>query len=826
MLLNYLKLSFRLLARSPFLTFINVAGLSVGFAVFFILWPFTQSELKSDQFIKDYKHIARAVLDWSWTDNGVNWDNHLNVSWGFSYLANEMKGHAAIQSTTRFIPRQWFDQQGTPGLQKELVLSLEKAGEQTTRLRIESAICADKNFFEFFSLPFKFGNAATTLEQVDAIAIAKDMARTLFGNMDPTGETLKINNKVFLVTGVFESVPNNSHLEFDFVFSNESKLSFWNTPNDHIAYQYFKLNGDPVQLADILNRNKERLYGYFLDKNPHIKINFVSQPLDEIARSRYTDDFFRPKSKFMLKTLAAVSLVVILIAWMNYVNLTFSKTRTRFKEIAARKVSGATFSNLLVQFICQSALINTLAVCVGLTLIQIVRIPFSQLFNIYVVTPTEFDPQTLFFFVALFTCGIIATAIYPAWLTLRQTTRQLLSNSAPVNKRITTTLFTTAQYVAALSLIAWSLVMSDQISFIIKKDLGIQKDDMIVVDSPILGLEHDGLQKITQFAGSLNTILGDSAITLSAQVCGEAPGEGALRRVGSEVFYGIDSQGGVDENFIPVYGIKLIAGRNFVKDENDKSIILSRLAVTRLGFKSPEDAVGAVIEEEVEGQWTSLDIIGVMEDYRVTPFLTVEGSTESATGRGQFLTYLNSVYTEALPKRISLRLEGKEPAGIIPEIKKRFDEMFPGNLFKWYFLDEWVKHQYADQEIARNQLTLFTVLAVGVACLGLLGMVSNKVVEKIKEISVRRILGARHCDIISLLLSSTGAQIVIALLIGLPVAWQFSHTYLQKYTDHIELQWWHFIAPALILILIMVATVAGVVWRAARLNPVDALKHE
>ena len=201
----------------------------------------------------------------------------------------------------------------------------------------------------------------------------------------------------------------------------------------------------------------------------------------------------------ILKTLAGVALVVLIMAWMNYVNLAISRTKTRFKDIAVRKVSGAVLSNFLLQFICQSTVINVLAALIGLTIIQVVRVLSDQVFNIYIVSVYDLDIQTLLFFLVTFVIGIIATACYPAWIAFQHTTRQLLTNSIPSRNLLTNGL-TTVQYVIALSMIVGIFVMNSQLEFILDKDWGIDKESVVVIESPILGLEENGNQKMVEFA--------------------------------------------------------------------------------------------------------------------------------------------------------------------------------------------------------------------------------------------------------------------------------------------------------------------------------------
>ena len=402
MLLNYLKLAIRLLLRNPFFTFINIAGLSVGFAVFFILWPFTQAELSSDQFINDHQKIATPFLDFRWTYNGGESWGKLKITSANSHIASEMHNHSAVRDVTRYIPQGGFYENLTPDLKVDLIVTLEQPFQSITQLSLEKSICADQNFFEFFDLPFILGDRRKALSSADAIVLSQRTSKSFFGTENPVGKMLTINAKQFQVTGVFKDIPRNSHLKFEAAFSNMSTLKYWNSVNEDLVFQYFKMD-DPSRLPDILNANKVNLIGDYLNKNPHIKIDFKAQPLTEIAFSQGNNgDIYKPKSKLILHTLAGVALVVLIMAWMNYVNLAISRTKTRFKDMAVRKVSGAVLSNFLLQFICQSTVINVLAALIGLTIIQVVRVLFDQVFNIYIVSFYDLDIQTLLFFFAAF----------------------------------------------------------------------------------------------------------------------------------------------------------------------------------------------------------------------------------------------------------------------------------------------------------------------------------------------------------------------------------------------------------------------------------------
>ena len=827
MIHNYLKHALRLMARNPFFTGINVLGLSVGFAVFFVLWPFTVSEFRSDRFIKDHERISRILLDWTWSDDGGKSWGHLILGNQLSHIANELHQQDLIEEFTRLRVQQHFGEISTPGLKQNLIVTVERGPDNPYTIREEKAICADKNIFDFFNLEFVVGDRTTALEKAESVTISEKNAMRIFGRLPEIGEWIKVNDQNFMVSGIFRDLPLNSHLQFDMVFSNATYLANWNQPASSMlwASQYCKMKRPDDDLTAILTKNYDHLMGWFEKENPHIKCKLFSQPLTEIAFSEnYNNDTFQNKSKFSLTVLATVSIAILIMAWMNYVNLTISQTKTRFKEIAARKVSGALTNDLFIQFAAQAAVVNLIAAALGTTLIQLIRQPFFELFRIRVISFAELDDDTLVFFFMLFISGILITSFYPAYVAHRFSARQLLGQRIIGQKRFIPSTLTTVQYTIALVLIALIFISSSQLHFILSKDVGINKENVVVVEAPIIGLQENVNERISAFAKQIELLTQPIAISLSGRVVGDVAYNAELRRPGAQVFYAFDFYGGVDEKFVDLYGLKIIAGRNFQPDEESNSIMLSRLAVKRLGFHSPEEAIGTIVVLASAPE-PQVKIIGVFDDFRANPFLTAQGSTEAAPGRGVgFSNISNPAFLQ--PQRVSVKLKEGQLQEFITVTSKLYEDMFPGNLFNWYFLDKHINRHYEQQQIIRNQISFFTFLAVAVACLGLLGMITNRVADKLKEISIRRILGARHLHITTVLLDTTFKQIAIAMAVGLPVAWTLANEYLQRYTERITLHWWHFSMPLAILLTIMLASVASVLWHASRTNPVEALKHE
>ena len=303
-----------------------------------------------------------------------------------------------------------------------------------------------------------------------------------------------------------------------------------------------------------------------------------------------------------------------------------------------------------------------------------------------------------------------------------------------------------------------------------------------------------------------------------------------VKRLESDNSFGFDTNGGVDEYFIPFYDIKILAGRNFNALDRGNGVIVSEGALTRLGIASPEEAVSLKIQ--VEGSefgkfvWNTVEIIGVVKSYRLRPMLKFSGDHDLRADAGIILTYKSYLNPDLQAGRFTVRVEPEKIESFMHAAEQAYNEIFPENVFRWYFLDDHVNRHYTTEKIWRNQILFFTCLAIGIACLGMLGMISNKASEKTKEIGIRKVLGAELHQVAQLLLNTTAKQIALAAVIGIPVAYYLTQQYLQKFSERIELQWWHFILPLAILIFIMLTTIASVVWKAARSNPVEALKYE
>lgn len=370
-------------------------------------------------------------------------------------------------------------------------------------------------------------------------------------------------------------------------------------------------------------------------------------------------------------------------------------------------------------------------------------------------------------------------------------------------------------------LIVWIFALHNQLTFISNRNIGLNQHQVLIIDLPPVPTSnfYTDIDQLAQQASALPEVSGH---TVSNNVSADAV-DGMLGMAIEEGKSGIqvDCNGGVDENFIPFYSIKLLAGRNFQADRpsDRSSILISRGAMYRLGIERPEDAVGLRLH------WPVSEIIGVFEDYTLRPLIKGEDFRYGGIP-GLALTYKDFLAPDKQPRKISFRVEPANFDQTIENLKIIYHSIFPGNVFNWYFLHEHINNQYQSDRTARNQILFFSTLAVGIACLGLFGMISNKVVEKTKEIGIRKVLGAELYQIAQILANTTIKQAILSTVVGIPVAFYLTEQYLDKFIERVSLQWWHFTVPVLLLVAIMFATIASILWKAATKNPVEALKYE
>lgn len=842
MINSYLKLSVRILLRNPFFTFINVAGLSTGLAVFFVLWQHSNYELKSDQFHCDYERIYRAYNDFRFAE-GEYW-NHYVFSSLPPILGTLMKEkYDEIEEMSRIIHQKNFEAVRWRGPQTDTAnysrlspkVILSFTDNQANKVFFKEHRCAfaDPNFFQFFSIPLIYGQPQRVLEPANSVVLSETIAAKYFGKDSPIGQTLVWNDQEsFIVTGIFKDLGSNTHLNVDILFSTRhvSSRIEHSDPYQETAITYFKVRKD----ADITTLEKgllvetELLWNY-KEWFPGSTSTAHFQPLTEAAFQIFENDAYVPKSRLKLQVFLSVGFVALIMAWINYLNLKLSTQTARMTEFASRKVVGAGVTDFIRQFLVESLVINVVSIVVAVTLIQLLRMPLELYFQLRIPDWNEVQVPTAVVLLITIVIGIVIAAVHPTITMWRSTIHAILKSRMPASRKWNFTENTSiVQFAIAIVLIVWLGGVHSQVNFVLNDTWGLDRERVVVIELPAQDTEAMTSDRIETLKQSIREVAGVDDVTLSATVGGDVVrNRVSITRLDQQGTRAVPkSDGGVDERYIPFYNLKLLAGRNFLRGHpaDERAIIISREAAQSIGFE-PGEAVGKKVMVE-KYSWrhfaTEGFIIGVIEDHQYSP--SYAQTTLANANRGTVLTYGNHLRPDNRAEKMSLRI--RQSGNTMEAIEKRFAAVFPGELFNWYYLDSHMNKHYETEEIARNQITLFTAIAIGIAALGLVGVISNKAAAKTKEIGIRKVLGARLIQIGNLLLYPTLKQITLAILIGIPVAHLLTQSYLQKFAERVDLHIWHFTLPVLILILIMISSVLWVVWTAARRNPAEALKHE
>jgi putative ABC transport system permease protein len=381
------------------------------------------------------------------------------------------------------------------------------------------------------------------------------------------------------------------------------------------------------------------------------------------------------------------------------------------------------------------------------------------------------------------------------------------------------------QYTAVTVLIIWGFMIYRQVEFILSKDLGFNYDNVIVIDAPMFKNTNFHVE-LEGFKNTLTAIPGVQDVTQCTSEMSGSYWDVGLRKPGGEFTY-VGTNGSVDENFLQFFKVPLVAGRNPLAGDSAREIVISEGTLSHLNFTNAEDAIGTELEvDQVGGDVIPVHVVGVFKGYRIRPMLRFSGAHGLEADPGVALFNDHRLKQWFTVDKILLRVNEADVTTTMAHVATVYKSMFPGNVFHWTFLDENINRHYVTEKVWRNQILIFTCIAIGIACLGLLGMISNRVLEKTKEIGIRKILGAQIYQIALILISTTARHLTLAIMVGIPLAYLLTQQYLEKFSERIAIQWWHVVIPILLLIILMCLTISSVLWKAAKSNPVDALKHE
>lgn len=802
MIKNYLISIFRYISRNKAFTTINVLGLAIGMMACMLITQFVLHEFSYDDFHSKKDRIFRLQLDrydkgelatrWAAGAMGIGPDLKANFPEVVDYV--RLTGSNALFSYGDVFFRE------------------------------EGVYYATDSFFKVFSIKLIHGVDSTALKSPFKVVLSETLAKKYFGNENPVGKIIKNNGKrEYEVTGVFADLPTNTHMKISALFSYESFASLVNDPegmkswqwDGHFTYILLDEKADPKAFeaklpAYVKQREGEELKKYDAGMVFHL------QPLTDIhLDSNFMMEFKPNGNRQSTYFLSIVAVLILVIAWINYINLSTAKSIERAREVGVRKVMGSFRSQLVQQFLFESLLLNVFAVLLSIILVLLLTPSFSSIAG-REIGFLLFEQNMFWVWMGvLIVGGALVSGIYPAFV---------LSGYKPVDvlkgrfknsgqgvvfrKGMVIT-----QFIASITLIVGTFTVYRQIRFMQEQDLGINLEQTLVLRSPNI-VDSTYQQKFQVFKEQIKQYPEVVAVSASSSVPGSQPGwnAGGIRRLSqredeSKQYRVIM----MDHDFIESYGLKVIAGRSFSGEvvNEDKNVLLNESSCRQMGFAKIEDA----LNDQINFWGDTFTIVGVLKNYH----------QESLKKAYEPLIFR---YSSAPGGYYSIKFKTSDVKESMIKFEAEWKSVFSGNPFISFFLDEHYNQQYqADQQFGKV-FGIFSALAIFIACLGLFGLSSLTAIQRTKEIGVRKVLGASISSILTLVSRDYVVLMLMAITVAVPLAWWVMNAWLEDFAYRIPLSWWIFAGPSLLVIFIALLTVSIHTLKAARTNPSKSLRYE
>jgi putative ABC transport system permease protein len=806
MFLNYFKTAWRNLVKNKVFSFINIAGLSIGISVCFIILLFVQNELSFDRFNKNADRIVRVVFQANINGGKINESNVMPP------VARAMKNdYPEVEDATR----------------------LRNAGNakityKEKTFKDDQMAFVDPNFFRIFTLPLIEGDAKTALQQPNTMVITKAIAKKYFGNEDPLGKTLVFpdnKNASFKVTGVIDKVPANSHFHFDLFASmtglDEAKSDSWMQSN-FFTYLLLKPGYDYKKLEAKLPAMVEKYMGPQIQKEMGIslaqfrtkgnQLGFTLQPLTSIhlySHSNYELD--APGNPMYVYIFGAIAIFMLLIACINFINLSTASASKRAKEVGVRKVIGSAKSQLIFQFLTESALLVFIALLISIVLIQLALPEFNNISGKNL--SFDFNLKIISALIALGLFVSIIAGIYPAFFLssfkpIAVLKGKLMDNNKSFGLRSSLVVF---QFFISVGLIIGTIVVWQQMTFIQNKNLGYNKEQVLTIpNSYVLGKnEQVYKQELLNDPRIIN------ATVSSYKPAGPSSGGNALAYPeGHDNQIMKTEEYHVDEQYIPTLGMNMAAGRNFSKEfaTDSTGMIINETAAKAFGWTT-STAVGKTIirENSFKGTNVPFQVIGVVKDFNfqslhnpVSPLLMVLDPDNG----------------------LIFKVKTADIKGLLASMKKQWDKFNTGEPFTYNFMDDLYNKTYSAEQNTGTILNIFALLTILVACLGLFGLATYTAEKRTKEIGIRKVLGASVTQVTRMLSKEFLKLVFIACIIAFPLSYWAMNKWLQSFAYRINISWWMFVVAGVAALLIALLTVSFQAIKAAIANPVESLRSE
>lgn len=807
MIENYFKIAWRNITRHKGYSAINILGLAIGIAACLLILQYVNFELSYENFHTNKERLYRVQQDRY--DNGK-----LSTQWAAGAYAVGNSFKEAIPEIEEYVK-----------LVPDRPVIAEKDNQP---LKLEKVFFASSSFFRMFSYPVMYGNGDSAFTKPFTAALSASSAMKLFGSTDVVGKTVKLNrNSDYTITAVYKDMPANTQLKPDILLSYPT-FQKWTTDSSGngpetawawdgcLTYVQLRKDADPMAVEKKFIPIVERATGEQF-KKMNASVVYHLQPLKDIhLYSHYIQEPETNGDGNTVYLLLGIALFIVVIAWINYINLATARAVNRAKEVGIRKVAGSHRKQLVIQFLSESALLNGIALLLAIVLV-LISIPGFNALTGQQLSLSLFANITFWAaLAALFFIGVFFSGMYPAFVLsgfrpIEVLKGKLTGTGKGAFLRKGLVVF---QFAASLFLLTGTFVVYKQIQYMRQQSLGLNVEQTLVVT-------HPTVLNDSTYTGNMNTLkqrLLQMPSVKSAALSTTVPGQPVDWNAGGIKLAGSDESTqkqyrviGVDYDYLQAYGLKLVAGRPFSKDygTDDHAVIFNKKGIEQLGFNKPEEALGKKIDFWGE-QYT---ITGVAENFHQQSL------------REAFEPLIIRLIPD-IRGYLSIKTNTQNQAAVIAAVKQEWSGFFPGNVFDYFFLDDHFDKQYkADQRFGKV-FGLFTTLAILVACMGLFGLASFTTLQRTKEIGIRKVLGASVINILKLLWREFALLLIIAFFVAIPVAWITTSNWLQGYAFRLHIQWYYFAVPFIVIVCIALITVSYQSLKAAIANPVKSLRTE
>ncbi len=793
MVRNYLKVALRNLKRHKTYSVISISGLAIGLAVCILLVQYITYELSYDSFHENADNIYRVKM-------------------------NEWAGsHGPAGKTAKDDFPEVLDYAVINPIFANGIYSYEDRSFSE-----EKIFFASPSFLNVFSFKMLRGDPATALTEANTVVLTESAARKYFGDEDPFDKYITHRGRQeYKITGIIEDAPQNSHMKFDMLVSHSTITGNWINHWYFSSFHTYLLlrPGTDIEVFEKKMHDHFKIIEAGLVKDEHSGLNYDMQSLKSIhLNSNLSFELERNGDIKTVYFLIAITVLVLFSAWINNINLCTARFLERTKEIGIRKVVGAYRSNVIGQFLLETLIVNLVSIAAALGTAILCMPYFSRFAGIPYELTLMYSVEFWIFLAFMVSIGVFISGSYPSLAA---------SSFKPVNiikgklserggSNLVRKCLIVFQFAVSVALIAGTLTVYKQIDYMMEKDLGLNIDKTLIIKAPVIFGRPSIEERITK-GKALKAELEKVPEVNNCTVSSFIPGEYVLNIHGARRTYEAKFEArefnilSVDDRYFDYYDIEFMAGEGFSEDyESDRrKLIINRNALPNLHFENADDAVGKKIYFE-DNIFT---VAGVIEDYHqrslkydYSPMIIINGAFAGG--------------------KISVRINTSDLQSTIKSIKEVCETIYPGSPFEYFFLDEYFNKQYSN-DIKFGQVSgFFTMIAILIGCMGLFGLAMVNVSARLKEIGIKKTLGASVVEIVRSLISDFYRIILISLMISIPLSFVFYKQWLNSYAFRIDIGWWFFLIPIFVILVIVFITVSVQVIKAALKNPVQALRYE